>query len=122
MPTATAIAYHCPVEFVLDTLGGKWSSVILAQLKEGERRYSELRALIPAISDKMLTQRLHDLVDRGFVERRSAARRSDYGLSERGERLRGVLSALYRYGTELAEAEGVEIDAPRLPISNASGD
>ena len=36
--------YECPVEFLLDVLGGKWRSVILAHLKQGPRRYGELRS------------------------------------------------------------------------------
>ena len=50
--------YGCPVEFALDALGGKWKTVIIARIKQGPLRYSELRRLIPSLSDKMLTQRL----------------------------------------------------------------
>ncbi|MER9961250.1 helix-turn-helix transcriptional regulator [Mesorhizobium sp. M0045] len=46
--------YGCPVEFALDALGGKWKTVILARIKEQPMRYSELRRLIPSLSDKML--------------------------------------------------------------------
>ncbi|MER8953131.1 helix-turn-helix transcriptional regulator [Mesorhizobium sp. M0833] len=46
--------YGCPVEFALDALGGKWKTVILARIKEQPMRYSDLRRLIPSLSDKML--------------------------------------------------------------------
>ncbi|MER8732271.1 helix-turn-helix transcriptional regulator [Mesorhizobium sp. M1227] len=59
--------YGCPVEFALDALGGKWKTVILARIKEQPMRYSDLRRLIPSLSDKMLTQRLAELVEIGFV-------------------------------------------------------
>lgn len=52
--------YGCPVELSLDVLGGKWKSVILARLKDGPLRYGELRTLVSGLSDKMLTERLHD--------------------------------------------------------------
>ncbi len=48
--------YGCGVEFALSLLGGKWKTVLLAHLKERPRRYGELRVLVPAISDKMLTR------------------------------------------------------------------
>ncbi|TIT84977.1 MAG: helix-turn-helix transcriptional regulator, partial [Mesorhizobium sp.] len=47
--------YGCPVELALDALGGKWKTVILARIKERPLRYSELRRMIPSLSDKMLT-------------------------------------------------------------------
>ncbi|MBB6409757.1 winged helix-turn-helix transcriptional regulator [Mesorhizobium sangaii] len=61
--------YGCPVEFALDALGGKWKTVILARIKQQPLRYSELRRTIPSLSDKMLTQRLADLVDIGASQR-----------------------------------------------------
>lgn len=59
--------YGCPVEFALDVLGGKWKTVILARIKQSSMRYSDLRRMIPALSEKMLSQRLKELVDAGFV-------------------------------------------------------
>lgn len=53
--------FSCGVELALEIVSGKWKPVILAHLKEGTLRYAELRALIPALSDKMLAQRLKDL-------------------------------------------------------------
>ena len=74
--------YGCPVEFALDMLGGKWKTVILARIKEQPMRYSELRRMIPSLSEKMLSQRLKELVDAGFVglevdSRRKGALRAD---------------------------------------------
>jgi HxlR-like helix-turn-helix len=53
--------FHCPTEFTLHMLGGKWKTVILCFLKERPCRYAELRKLLPKLSDKMLTERLHIL-------------------------------------------------------------
>ncbi|MBZ9850969.1 helix-turn-helix transcriptional regulator [Mesorhizobium sp. CA14] len=80
--------YGCPVEFALDALGGKWKTVIIARIKQGPLRYSELRRLIPSLSDKMLTQRLADLVEIGFVAL-------------------AALQALYDWGILHGRAEGV---------------
>ena len=100
--------YGCPVEFALDALGGKWKTVIIARIKQGPLRYSELRRLIPSLSDKMLTQRLGDLVEIGFVVlETSADGKQRYTLTPRGHDLAGALQALYDWGSVHGRAEGV---------------
>jgi DNA-binding HxlR family transcriptional regulator len=59
----------CLVEFSLELLAGKSKSIILANLREGSCRYSELRRLIPSLSDKILTQRLCNLISTAIVQR-----------------------------------------------------
>ena len=44
--------YYCAVEVTVDLIDGKWKPVILAHLKEGVRRYGELRRLMPSTSEK----------------------------------------------------------------------
>ncbi|MBO0757231.1 MAG: helix-turn-helix transcriptional regulator, partial [Bradyrhizobiaceae bacterium] len=62
--------FNCPTEFTLAVLGGKWKTVILCYLKERPCRYAELRKLLPTLSDKMLTERLADLVASGLIMRK----------------------------------------------------
>lgn len=107
--------FHCGVEAALDALGSKWSTVMLAHLKESARRYSELRQLMPDISDKMLTQRLRELADRGLIVREEGEESPPhvtYRLSEEGQTLRPVLQALYDWGMRRAEQGAVSIVAP----------
>ncbi len=113
--------FGCPVELTLEVLGGKWKPVILAHLKDGALRYGELRARIPNLSDKVLTERLRDLEDRGLVARQStgsatrgAARRGErpqvvYRLTKRGHSLRPILTALYAWGEDAAPDLGVTV-------------
>jgi DNA-binding HxlR family transcriptional regulator len=108
--------FDCPVEYVLHLLGGKWRAVLLAHLKQGERRYGELRRLVPRLSEKMLTQRLHELTSDGLIERRADG---SYRLTARGDRLRPVLQALYELGTELAAETGVAI-GPGVPAASGA--
>jgi DNA-binding HxlR family transcriptional regulator len=107
--------YECPTEFAMDVLSGKWKTVILAFLKERPMRYSELRTVMPKLSDKVLADRLHDVIDAGLVVRRrstSAAGTERYALSERGESLRPVLAALYAWGSCHAKTFCVQVGAP----------
>lgn len=104
--------YHCPVELAVDVVGGKWRTVILAHLKEGERRYGELRRLMPDVSEKMLVQRLRELQEAGLVARREhdvVPLRVDYSLTEEGISLAPVLQALYDWGVARAERTGTVI-------------
>jgi DNA-binding HxlR family transcriptional regulator len=108
--TASLKVYGCPVEFALDVLGGKWKSVILARLKQGPCRYSELRRLIPGLSDKVLTERLQGLCDAGLAElapEPDGAKR--YALSQRGRSLSPILQALYDWGESNAPHLGARI-------------
>jgi len=107
--------YACPVELALDVLGGKWRAVLLAHLKEGPQRYSDLRRLAPRMSEKMLTQRLHELCDRGLITRRGGT----YRLTRRGASARSVLNALYDWGTLIAPDVDARIEPPAKPRSMA---
>lgn len=106
--------YGCPVELSLDLLGGKWKPVILARVKDRPLAYGELRRLLPALSDKMLTERLKELEDQGLMAREAipgAAGRLHYRLTRRGESLRPVLQALYDWGEVAAGEFRVSIEA-----------
>jgi DNA-binding HxlR family transcriptional regulator len=101
--------FGCPVELSLQLLGGKWKTVILARLKERSLRYGELRALIPQLTDKVLTERLADLTELGLIERVGGKRDGGYRLSARGESLRPILQALYDWGSAQASQLDVSI-------------
>src|SRR3954470_6083493 len=97
--------YSCGVELTLEIIGGKWKPVILAHLKEGALRYRELRARIPGLSDKMLTQRLKDLEAAGLVRRGKSGGRgapSSYELTPRAQSLRPALQSLNDWGERVA--------------------
>ena len=48
----------CPVASTLEVIGGKWTPLILFHLKDQPRRFNELRRLMPAITQRMLTLQL----------------------------------------------------------------
>ena len=100
--------FGCPVELALEVLGGKWRAVILAHVKEGPLRYAELRRRIPRMSEKMLSQRLRELVSSGLIQRRAGA----YRLTARGNRARSALTALHAWGRSLEDELGVRIESP----------
>jgi DNA-binding HxlR family transcriptional regulator len=107
--------YECPTEFSLDVLGGKWKTVLLCYLKQRPLRYSELRILVPRLSDKVLTERLRDLTEAGLVVRRKPAGRTGhevYDLTTRARSMGKLLAELYRWGLDHAQGFGVEVGQP----------
>lgn len=107
--------FNCPTEFALDVLGGKWKTVILCYLKERPCRYRELRLLVPKLSDKMLTERLRELTEKGLVAKRKGEGRASvpiYSLTPRGQTLHKVLGDLYEWGEQHAGIFGVEVGEP----------
>jgi DNA-binding HxlR family transcriptional regulator len=114
--------FYCGVELTLEILQGKWKPVILAHLKEGPMRYGELRAAIPRLSEKMLSERLRDLEEQGLVSRFKVGRRGSpatYRLTQRGESLRPLLGALNDWGFQIADTVGATVEYVGLPTLRA---
>lgn len=110
MTNKLARSFLCPTEFTLAVLGGKWKAVILCYLNQRPCRYSELRKLLPKVSDKILTERLRDLTSAGLVAHRKTGRKRDeYALTPKAKSLSDVLHTLYRWGDDHAAEFKVEI-------------
>lgn len=60
---------NCPIREVIQTISGRWSSLLMMALAERAYRFGELRRLVPDISQRMLTQTLVDLQRDGYVHR-----------------------------------------------------
>ncbi|KPC61542.1 winged helix-turn-helix transcriptional regulator [Streptomyces chattanoogensis] len=50
-----------------EVLGQKWNGLILHTLAQRPARFGEIRGAVSGISDRMLSDRLHDLAARGLV-------------------------------------------------------
>jgi len=95
--------YGCPVEALMDAIGGRWKPVILYYLMGGTRRFGEFRRLAPAISQRMLTQHLRELERDGLVHRevyREVPPRVEYSLTERGRTLEPLLLQMHEWAAE----------------------
>ncbi|MBB5180369.1 DNA-binding HxlR family transcriptional regulator [Planomicrobium koreense] len=93
--------YNISVEATLEVIGGKWKTVILCHLTHGTKRTSELRRLMPNITQKMLTQQLRELETDGVINRivyNQVPPKVEYELSEYGWSLQGILDSLCNWG------------------------
>jgi DNA-binding HxlR family transcriptional regulator len=94
---------NCPAEVTLAVIGGRWKVLILYQLSQGVKRFSELQRAVPGITQKMLTQQLRELERDGIVQRTvypQVPPKVEYRLTPHGETLRPVVSAMCRWGMQ----------------------
>jgi len=93
--------YNISVEATLEVIGGKWKCVILCHLTHGKKRTSELKRLMPNITQKMLTQQLRELEEDGVINRivhNQVPPKVEYELSEYGQSLEVILNSLCAWG------------------------
>lgn len=89
--------YMCPVEALVDVIGGKWKLPILSLLFQGTKRYGELRHQLPGVTERMLTMQLRELEQSGIVLRKVYAEvppKVEYSLTELGLSLKPVLQIM----------------------------
>jgi DNA-binding HxlR family transcriptional regulator len=90
------VRFHRAVELI----GGRWTGAVIQLLLNGRLRFAELRAAIPEISDRMLSERLRELESEGIVARRVVPEtpvRVEYELTEKGRALEQALTAIGRW-------------------------
>lgn len=93
----------CPVTFTLSKIGGRWKPIILYQLLEGTRRYSEVKKAIPHITEKMLIQHLRELEADGLIKRKTlpvVPPHVEYSLTRSGTELKPILTAMAEWGVK----------------------
>lgn len=98
---AKSLKPACPAEVTLALIGGRWKPVILYWLREGTQRFGELHRLIPEAREQMLTVQLRQLERDGLVHRevyKEVPPKVEYSLTELGQSLSPVLSALCDWG------------------------
>jgi DNA-binding HxlR family transcriptional regulator len=94
-------ATSCAVAACTEILGAKWTALIVHDLSEGARRFSELEAACPGISPRTLSERLRTLEAEDVVERRSypeSPPRVEYELTLKGRDLLPIIDEMRRFG------------------------
>lgn len=85
--------FHHAVELI----GGRWTGAIIRTLLRGSTRYAHLKAAVPDITDRMLSERLRFLEAEGVVTRRvlpASPVRVEYELTEKGHSLERALNEI----------------------------
>ncbi len=109
--------FECPIEAIVDVIGGKWKLSILYQLFQGTKRYGELKRLVPNATERMLTLQLRELEASGIVQRTvypEVPPKVEYSLTELGLSLEPVLQTMLHWSEKYLQQEGAhmsEVDA-----------
>lgn len=107
----------CGTAFALELVGERWSLLIVRELMFGGRRFSDLRAGLPGISAKVLTERLESLERAKIVQRRQLpppVSAQVYELTPWGYAAEVAIQELGRWAAKSADHD------PTLPLSPAS--
>jgi DNA-binding HxlR family transcriptional regulator len=97
--------YHQAVELI----GRRWSGAILRELLAGFSHFTEIKAAIPDLSARMLSERLNEFEDEGIVERVVLSEkpvRVEYRLTAKGLALGPAVEALSQWAEEWLSKAG----------------
>jgi len=78
-------------------VGKRWTGAMLSVLLDGPLRFSEIKTLVPDLSDRLLSERLKELESEQIVERRvhdEPPVRVEYALTDKGRALEPAVRAL----------------------------
>ena len=104
--------FTCPLELATDLISAKWKTIILWELSNGTKRLKDLRK-IKNINEKMLIQHLNELIEAGFIikeDYNTYPLRTDYSLTELGEKILPTLEALQEFGKEYIKHGGISME------------
>src|SRR5437764_15394004 len=90
----------CSVAACAEIIGAKWTALLVHDLSEGPRRFSELEHSCAGISPRTLSERLRALEDEGIVARHSYAEsppRVEYELTDKGDALLPIIEEMRRF-------------------------
>jgi DNA-binding HxlR family transcriptional regulator len=102
--------YHCAMDVTMHYVGGKWKSVVMWYLKNKTLRFTELKKIIPDITEKMLSIQLKALEEDGLIKRDvygvKPPIKVEYSLTEFGKTLTPALDAVAKWGRTVGETKG----------------
>ena len=92
----------CPVELTLLLISSKWKVLIIRDLLDGTKRFSELKKSINNISQKVLTSNLREMEENNLLIRKvypEVPPRVEYTLTDIGYSLKTLLDDMDKWGT-----------------------
>ncbi|MEJ5105756.1 winged helix-turn-helix transcriptional regulator [Chryseobacterium sp. MYb328] len=100
-------SYPCAVSFVMDLIGGRWKGVILCHLKNGDKRFGELKKELSFITETTLSLQLRQLERDGLITRTAFGTKPPvktvYSLSALGLSFIPLLDNINEWGKNILE-------------------
>jgi len=117
LPAPVCARFHQAVELI----GGRWTGAIIQTLLQGKTRYALIKAAIPDITDRMLSERLRFLESEELLTRRVVPEspiRVEYELTEKG---RSLQSSLLEIGSWAERWISLELEESARKNRKAAG-
>lgn len=115
--------YDCPIDFSLNLIAGKWKVLIIWELGNGIKRFTELEKLLCGITRKVLIQQLKELELYQIIERKvypEIPPKVEYSLTLQGKELFPVFDSLYKWGQTQIDLLNAQIDEQRDSCKGSS--
>ncbi len=94
---------HCPLEYGMDTFGGKWKPRILCILSaKGVLRYGEIKKELVNLTDTVLSASLKELIADGMVRREqydTIPPKVEYSLTDKGRSVVPILQSICEWSS-----------------------
>lgn len=103
--------FHRAIELV----GRRWTGAIIRTLLSGPRRFNEIAADVPGLSDRLLSERLRELENEGVLRRvvdAGSPVRVAYELTQAGAELDATIRALSAWAERWVGAPADDAAAP----------
>ncbi|MBM7703653.1 DNA-binding HxlR family transcriptional regulator [Bacillus iocasae] len=91
---------YSKTELSFEIISRKWMCFIVHTLANGPKRFAEISAAIPNISNRVLTERIKELEDLEIINRNVIPHRPvriEYSLTEKGKALSDVLNEVGKW-------------------------
>jgi DNA-binding HxlR family transcriptional regulator len=102
--------FHCAMDVTMHFIGGKWKTVVLWYLRNDKKRFSELKAQMPQITEKMLSIQLKQLEEDGLINRKVYTSKPplkvEYSLTDFGKSLIPLLNEIASWGRKTGNEKG----------------
>jgi DNA-binding HxlR family transcriptional regulator len=99
-----------------ELIGRRWTGAIIFVLLESRCRFATLREAIPDITDRMLSDRLHELEQEGILERTVVPEtpvRVEYALTKKGRALGAAMEAIKEWAHKWTEPDAPAARRPK---------
>ncbi len=107
----------CPVGRALDVIGDRWTLVLVRHLLRGPCGFQDLRVRC-GIAPRVLSSRLRELQEKGFVQNSGDGTRPIYSVTERGRSLEPIIASIARWYIHHG-LDDLDVDANRFSDTSA---
>ncbi len=104
--------YETSLEIAHALIGGKWKLRILWNIEQGNNRFSQLKKVLPNITEKMLYTNLRELEDRGILKKEVIREQKPqiiiYNIENKYTKLESMIKLIHEFTEEYVEINKIK--------------